>query len=61
MEALWTRFQPLSLEVKRIAEEGGLGLPILLHADLSLNFDIRSMLFVSLFFCGDAQIDVGCC
>jgi len=43
MEALWTRFQPLSLEVKRIAEEGALGLPILLHADLSLNFDIRNI------------------
>jgi len=51
MEALWTRFQPLSLEVKQIAEEGALGLPVLLHADLSLNYDIHSMLHVSLFLC----------
>lgn len=42
MEAVWTRFQPLSLEVKRIAEEGSLGLPVLLHADLSGNFNIHS-------------------
>jgi predicted dehydrogenase len=49
MEALWTRFQPLALEVKRIAEEGTLGLPVLLHADLSLNYDIYSMLFLSFF------------
>lgn len=43
MEALWTRFQPLVLEVKRIAEEGSLGLPVLLHADLSGNFDINNI------------------
>ncbi|KAF8909311.1 NAD-P-binding protein [Gymnopilus junonius] len=43
MEAMWTRFQPLSLEVKRIAEEGRLGLPVLVHADLSGNFDIHSI------------------
>lgn len=42
MEALWTRFHPLSLEVKKIAEEGTLGLPVNLHADLSANFDIHS-------------------
>ncbi|KAF8967670.1 hypothetical protein BDZ97DRAFT_1916616 [Flammula alnicola] len=43
MEAMWTRFQPLSLQVKRIAEEGSLGLPVLLHADLSGNFDIHNI------------------
>ncbi|KAH9479521.1 D-xylose 1-dehydrogenase (NADP(+)) [Psilocybe cubensis] len=43
MEAVWTRFQPLSLEVKRIAEEGSLGLPVLLHADLSGNFGIHDI------------------
>ncbi|PPQ62873.1 hypothetical protein CVT24_006271 [Panaeolus cyanescens] len=43
MEAVWTRFQPLSLEVKRIAEEGSLGLPEMLHADLSGNFDIHNI------------------
>ena len=42
MEAMWTRFQPLTLEVKRIAEEGTLGDPVLLHADLSHDFDIQS-------------------
>lgn len=42
MEAVWTRFQPLTLEVKKIAESGSLGAPIVLHADLSGNFDINS-------------------
>lgn len=41
MEALWTRFQPLSLEIKKIAEEGGLGLPVMIHADLSINYRIH--------------------
>ncbi|KAJ3517737.1 hypothetical protein NLJ89_g294 [Agrocybe chaxingu] len=43
MEAVWTRFQPLSLEVKRIAEEGTLGLPVLLQADLSGDFNIYNI------------------
>ena len=42
MEALWTRFQPLVQDIKRIAEDGSLGLPVVLHADLSGNFDIES-------------------
>lgn len=42
MEAMWTRFQPLALEVKRLAEEGVLGKPVVLHADLSGDFDIES-------------------
>ena len=42
MEAMWTRFQPLALEVKRIAEEGSLGRPVVLHADLSGDFDVQS-------------------
>lgn len=42
MEAMWTRFQPLTKEVKRIAEEGSLGDPVVLHADLSGDFDIHS-------------------
>jgi len=45
MEAVWTRFQPLVREVKRIAEEGALGLPAMLHADLSGNFDVNSRPF----------------
>ncbi|KAG6910202.1 hypothetical protein DXG01_012337 [Tephrocybe rancida] len=40
MEAVWTRFQPLLLEVKKLAEEGSLGAPVVLHADLSGDFDI---------------------
>ncbi|KAJ3515395.1 hypothetical protein NMY22_g14464 [Coprinellus aureogranulatus] len=43
MEAMWTRFQPLALEVKKIAEEGSLGKPVMLHADLSGDFDIENI------------------
>ncbi|KAG5639087.1 hypothetical protein H0H81_007031 [Sphagnurus paluster] len=43
MEAVWTRFQPLTLEVKRIAEEGSLGAPVVLHADLSGDFDVQNI------------------
>ena len=42
MEAMWTRFHPLTLELKKIAEEGSLGAPVTLHADLSVDFDIDS-------------------
>lgn len=42
MEALWTRFQPLTLEVKKIAESGVLGDPVALSADLSGDFGIHS-------------------
>lgn len=45
MEAMWTRFQPLTKEVKKIAEEGQLGDPVVLHADLSGDFDIHSKSF----------------
>jgi predicted dehydrogenase len=31
---MWTRFQPLTLEVKKIAEEGELGDIVSVHADL---------------------------
>ncbi|KLO11609.1 NAD(P)-binding protein [Schizopora paradoxa] len=43
MEALWTRFQPLALEFKKIAESGELGDPVSLHADLSGDFDIENI------------------
>ncbi|KAI0641950.1 NAD-P-binding protein [Trametes meyenii] len=43
MEALWTRFHPLTLELKRIAEEGALGDPVVLHADLSMDFHIEDL------------------
>ncbi|KAF5382906.1 hypothetical protein D9757_006396 [Collybiopsis confluens] len=42
MEAMWTRFQPLSLEFKKISDGGDLGLPVSIHADLSGNFHIES-------------------
>ena len=42
LEALWTRFHPLTLELKKTAEEGTLGDPVVLHADLSGDFDIES-------------------
>jgi predicted dehydrogenase len=42
MEAVWTRFQPLSLEVGKIAGDGSLGAPVVVHADLSVNFNIHS-------------------
>ena len=42
MEALWTRFHPLTAELKKIAESGALGDPEVLHADLSGDFDIQS-------------------
>jgi hypothetical protein len=34
MEAMWTRFQPLTREVKKIAEDGLLGDIVTVHADL---------------------------
>ena len=42
MEALWTRFQPLVAELKKFAEDGELGDPVVLHADLSGDFDLDS-------------------
>lgn len=42
MEAVWTRFHPLSLEVKRITDSGVLGAPVVLTADLSGDFGINS-------------------
>ncbi|KAF8637662.1 hypothetical protein AX17_002730 [Amanita inopinata Kibby_2008] len=43
MEAMWTRFQPLILEVKKIVNDGSLGMPVVLHADLSGDFDIHNI------------------
>jgi predicted dehydrogenase len=42
MEALWTRFQPLTLEVKKILDSDVLGAPVTCHADLHADFDIAS-------------------
>ncbi|KAI0821575.1 hypothetical protein BC629DRAFT_1462006 [Irpex lacteus] len=43
MEAMWTRFQPLVKEIKQVAEEGSLGVPVVLQADLSADFDIENI------------------
>ncbi|KAH0836598.1 hypothetical protein J3R83DRAFT_8298 [Lanmaoa asiatica] len=43
MEALWTRFQPLTQEVKKIAESGVLGDPVALTADLSGDFNLSKL------------------
>ncbi|KAH7929088.1 NAD(P)-binding protein [Leucogyrophana mollusca] len=43
MEALWTRFQPLTKEVKKLAESGVLGDPVALQADLSGDFGINNL------------------
>ncbi|KAF5373180.1 hypothetical protein D9758_001637 [Tetrapyrgos nigripes] len=43
MEAMWTRFQPLVMEVKAINESGDLGRPVALQADLSGDFDIENI------------------
>ena len=42
MEAMWTRFLPVALTFKRVVEEGNLGNPITMTADLSIDFDIQS-------------------
>lgn len=46
MEAMWTKFQPLSKEVQKIAAEGTLGNPVVLHADMSGDCDINSKLLL---------------
>ncbi|KAH8832257.1 hypothetical protein DL96DRAFT_1581480 [Flagelloscypha sp. PMI_526] len=45
MEAMWTRFQPLTLELKNfvLENEEDLGKIVLLHADLSGDFDIANL------------------
>ncbi|KAJ6581188.1 hypothetical protein B0H19DRAFT_1114132 [Mycena capillaripes] len=43
MEAMWTRFQPLPQAVIKILEAGELGAPVVVHADLSGDFDIQNI------------------
>lgn len=43
MEALWTRFQPLAKEVKELIDSGALGLPVVVHADFSVDFGIEKL------------------
>ncbi|KAJ6485867.1 NAD(P)-binding protein [Mycena sanguinolenta] len=43
MEAMWTRFQPLPQAVIKILDSGELGAPVVVHADLSGDFDIHNI------------------
>ncbi|KAF8582789.1 NAD(P)-binding protein [Ramaria rubella] len=43
MEAMWTRFQPIAHEVKKVIDSGELGDIRVLHADLSGDFDIENI------------------
>ncbi|KAJ7355601.1 hypothetical protein DFH08DRAFT_503820 [Mycena albidolilacea] len=43
MEAMWTRFQPLPQAVIKLLNSGELGAPVVVHADLSGNFDIQNI------------------
>ncbi|KAF8518054.1 NAD(P)-binding protein, partial [Hysterangium stoloniferum] len=43
MEAMWTRFQPIAHEVKKVIDSGILGHIKVLHADLSGDFDIGNI------------------
>jgi predicted dehydrogenase len=44
MEAMWTRFQPIPQTIMEIIDKGSLGPPVMVHADLSCDFDIESEL-----------------
>lgn len=43
MEAMWTRFQPLPQAVIKLLQSGELGAPVVVHADLSADFDIKNI------------------
>ena len=49
MEAMWTKFQPIARAFKRVVEDGRLGPPISLHADLSIDMDIESAFVIFIF------------
>lgn len=42
MEAMWTRFQPAVKEIRALIDGGSLGDPVIVHADLSVDFDYES-------------------
>ncbi|KAF8196759.1 NAD(P)-binding protein [Mycena galopus ATCC 62051] len=43
MEAMWTKFQPLPQAIIKILDSGELGAPVVVHADLSGDFDIHNI------------------
>ncbi|KIJ55324.1 hypothetical protein M422DRAFT_23927 [Sphaerobolus stellatus SS14] len=43
MEAMWTRFQPIANEVKKVIDSGVLGDIKVMHADLSGDFDVDNI------------------
>ncbi|KAF7977097.1 hypothetical protein HWV62_4685 [Athelia sp. TMB] len=42
MEAMWTRFHPTARAFKEVVEDGRLGKPVVMWADLSGDFDIQN-------------------
>jgi predicted dehydrogenase len=60
MEAMWNRFHPVVLELRRLLDEGAIGEPRLLIADFGLGapFDPRNRLF-DLALGGGALLDLG--
>jgi len=60
MEAMWTRFLPVMNEVRKIIEEGTIGLPQVLYADfgVSFNFDPKSRIY-NPDLAGGALLDLG--
>jgi len=40
---MWTRFQPITLAIKRVIDEGRIGAPVQVHADLSADFNIENL------------------
>ena len=47
MEAMWTRFQPVARAIRTLIDEGSLGRPVVVDADLSADFDIDSECLIS--------------
>ncbi|KAJ7623512.1 hypothetical protein FB45DRAFT_837776 [Roridomyces roridus] len=43
MEAMWTRFQPVSLAILEVLKKRELGAPVVVQADLSGDFDIHNL------------------
>lgn len=64
MEALWTRFLPITMEIKKLAESDcGLGEPVALQADLSIYFRLdelpKTHRLLDPYLGGGALLDLG--